>query len=256
MNKLGKIIAVAGKGGVGKTTISSFLIRYLVKQKMGSVLAVDADPNSNLGETLGLEPSQDIGKIIDDISKNINQIPVNMSKDEFITYRIETTLDETEGFDLLTLGRPEGSGCYCYVNNVLRGVLSRFMSSYDYIVIDNEAGLEHISRKTVKKIDFLIIVSDNTTIGLKAANRIFDLANELKIEYKKSYLIVNRVRDNKKVKMDLPIESAGIISEDISLIDNIEGSIMNFNEDSEIIKETNKIFSKVIKHTTYGVLAK
>jgi len=249
MNKAGKIIAVAGKGGVGKTTISSFLIRYLVKQKVGNILAVDADPNSNLGETLGLEPSQDIGKIIDDISKNINEIPVNMSKDEFITYRIETTLDEAEGFDLLTLGRPEGSGCYCYVNNVLRGVLSRFMSSYDYIVIDNEAGLEHISRKTVKKIDSLIIVSDNTTIGLKAANRIFDLANELKIEYKKSYLIVNRVRDNKKVKLDLPIESAGIISEDVSLIDDIEGSIMNFNEDSEVIKETNEIFSKVAERS-------
>ena len=249
MNKLGKIIAVAGKGGVGKTAMAGFLIRYLVKQGFGSVLAVDADPNSNLGESLGLNPAQDIGRIIDDISKNIGQIPVSMSKNEYINYRIETTLDEADGFDLLTLGRPEGSGCYCYVNNVLRGALSRLMSSYDYIVIDNEAGLEHLSRKTVKKIDTLIIVSDNTSVGLKAAKRISDLINELKIEYKKSYLIVNRLRANKKVDLGFPIEIAGLISEDSNLIDDIQGNIMTLGEDEQIIKETNETFSKITERS-------
>jgi len=256
MNKLGKIIAVSGKGGVGKTTVASFLIRYLVKQRFGSVLAVDADPNSNLGESLGLNPAQDIGSIIDDISKNIGQVPVSMSKDEYISYRIETTLDESNGFDLLTLGRPEGSGCYCYVNNVLRGVLSRLMSSYDYIVIDNEAGLEHLSRKTVKKIDTLIIVSDNTSVGLKAAKRISDLINELKIEYKKSYLIVNRLRANKKVDLGFPIEIAGTISEDINLLGTTQANIMNLGDDTQIAKEINEVFSKIIERTTYRVLAK
>ncbi|MBL7130611.1 MAG: AAA family ATPase [Candidatus Omnitrophica bacterium] len=252
---MSKIIAIAGKGGVGKTTIAGFLIRYLAKQKVGSVLAVDADPNSNLGETLGFNSTQDIGRIIDDISKNINQIPVNMSKDEFISYRIETTLGEAEGFDLLTMGRPEGPGCYCYVNNVLRQVLSKLMSSYDYIVIDNEAGFEHLSRRTVKKIELLIIVSDNTSLGLKAAKRIFDLVKELNIEYKKIFLILNRIKTKKEMSIELPVEIAGSVSEESDLSDYAQGNIMNFGEDKKIIRETNEIFSKIIEKTTYRALA-
>ncbi|MDD5005904.1 MAG: AAA family ATPase [Candidatus Omnitrophica bacterium] len=246
---MNNIIAFAGKGGVGKTTIASLLIRYLVKQKAGSVLAIDADPNSNLGELLGFKPTQDIGRIIDDISRNISQIPLNMSKDEFISYRIETTLDEAEGFDLLTLGRPEGTGCYCYVNNVLRNVSSKLMSNYDYIVIDNEAGFEHLSRKTLKKIDTLIIISDSTPQGLKAARRIFDLVKELKIEYKEIYLVVNRVKLNKKTDIDFPAEIAGFISEDVNISDAGEISIMNLDEKTQIIKETNEIFSHITERS-------
>lgn len=240
---MGKIIAVAGKGGVGKTTIASLLIRYLAKQKCGSVLAVDADPNSNLGEFLGFDSAQDIGRIIDDISKNINQVPVSMSKDEFISYRIETTLGEASGFDLLTMGRPEGPGCYCYVNNVLRQILSKLMSRYDYIVIDNEAGFEHLSRRTVKKIDTLIIVSDNTAVCLKAAKRIFELVKELNIEYKKIFLIINRINTKKEPNIEFPAEIAGLISEDAGLA----GDIMNLDDDKKIVKETSDIFLKVLE---------
>jgi CO dehydrogenase maturation factor len=171
-----------------------------------------------------------------------------MSKDEFIAYRIETTLDESEGFDLLTLGRPEGAGCYCYANNVLRGVLSRLMSSYDYVVVDNEAGMEHLSRKTLKKIDTLIIVSDNTNAGLKAAKRIFDLVNELEIKYKNIYLLVNKVSVGNKRKIEFPAEIMGFVGNDKKMEDGIN-SIIELNDDNLLVKETNEIFSSMLERS-------
>ena len=246
---MGKIIAIAGKGGVGKTTAASLFIRYLAKQKMGSVLAVDADPNSNLSESLGIDSTQDIGRIIDDISRNLDQVPVNMSKNEFISYCIETTLGEAEGFDLLTMGRPEGPGCYCYVNNILRQTLSKLMSSYDYIVIDNEAGFEHLSRRTVKKLDSLIIVSDNTSAGFKAAERIFGLVDELSIEYKNIFMVVNRVNKKDEISASFSIEVLGVISKDSDLADSVQMNIVDLGEDKNIVKETNEIFSKILERS-------
>jgi CO dehydrogenase maturation factor len=252
---MGKIIAIAGKGGVGKTTVASLLIRYLCQNNSGSVLAVDADPNSNLAGSLGVDSNQDIGKIIDDISKNLNLVPVNMSKDEFISYRIETTLGEAEGFDLLTMGRPEGPGCYCYVNNVLRNTLSKLMSSYDYIVIDNEAGFEHLSRRTVKKLDTLIIVSDNTSAGLKAAQRIFALVKELNIEYKNIFMILNRTRESAKVKIDFPVQIIGTIPNEQELSDSAQVNIMKLDDPKEIVITASRIFSAIIEKTAYGAVA-
>jgi len=249
VKKTGRIIAIAGKGGVGKSTMAALLVRYLVKQKVGSVLAVDADPNSNLGDYLGFSPTQDIGRIIDDISKNINEVPVNMSKDEFISYRIETTLDEADGFDLLTLGRPEGSGCYCYANNVLRTVLLRFMSSYDYIVIDNEAGFEHLSRKTVKQIDTLIIVSDNTDNGLKAARRIFGLVNDLQIKYNNVYLLVNKANADNRRKIEFPAEVIGFVGNKTDLSVGANSSIADLDENEALVRETDEIFSLICERS-------
>jgi len=249
VKKTGRIIAIAGKGGVGKSTMAALLVRYLVKQKVGSVLAVDADPNSNLGDYLGFSPTQDIGRIIDDISKNINEVPVNMSKDEFISYRIETTLDEADGFDLLTLGRPEGSGCYCYANNVLRTVLLRFMSSYDYIVIDNEAGFEHLSRKTVKQIDTLIIVSDNTDNGLKAARRIFGLVNDLQIKYNNVYLLVNKANADNRRKIEFPAEVIGFVGNKTDLSAGVNSSIADLDENEALVRETDEIFSLICERS-------
>jgi len=199
---MGYVIAVAGKGGTGKTTIAALITRLLKENKRGSVLAIDADPNSNLAETLGSEVKQTIGSMLDNVAKHPDMIPSGMTKDRFIEYQVQTIISEADGFDLLTMGKPEGPGCYCYVNNVLRNVLAKLIKDYDYVVIDNEAGLEHLSRRTTRQADALVIISDATAVGLKAAGRIDNLTKELDIKVKNKFLLVNRYNetmDNKKV---------------------------------------------------------
>jgi CO dehydrogenase maturation factor len=186
------VIALAGKGGTGKTTIAALLVRLLKENRSGSVLAVDADPNSNLAEALGLEAKETIGTILDDIAGHPEKIPSGMPKDRFIEYQVQSAVAEGEGFDVLTMGRPEGPGCYCYVNNALRNVVGKLIKDYKYVVIDNEAGLEHLSRRTTRKADTLLIISDATIAGLRAAKRINVLAKELKIETGKNLLVINR----------------------------------------------------------------
>lgn len=186
------VIALAGKGGTGKTTLAALLVKLLKEKHVGSVLAVDADPNSNLAEALGAEVKQSIGEILDEIGKHPECVPSGMPKDRFIEYQVQAAISENAGFDLLTMGRPEGPGCYCYVNNVLRNVMSRLIKDYDYVIIDNEAGLEHLSRRTTREANALVVVSDATVVGLKAAKRIVELVKELEIKTKNNLLIINR----------------------------------------------------------------
>ncbi|HID11122.1 MAG TPA: carbon monoxide dehydrogenase, partial [Candidatus Latescibacteria bacterium] len=141
------IVAVSGKGGTGKTTIAALLVRKLMRMD-GPVLAVDADPNSNLGEQLGMEVGETIGDIREEVLEE--ELPPGMTKDRYLELRIQETLTEGEGVDLLTMGRPEGPGCYCYVNHLLRGFLDRLSKNYRHIVVDNEAGMEHLSRRTTR----------------------------------------------------------------------------------------------------------
>lgn len=189
---MGYVIALAGKGGTGKTTIAALIVRIIKEKKLGSLLAVDADPNSNLNEALGIGITETIGQILDDLSQHPEKIPSGVPKDRFIEYQIQTAIAEGDGFDVLAMGRPEGPGCYCYVNSVLRNIMSKLIKEYDYVVIDNEAGLEHLSRRTTRSADALVVVSDATEVGLKAAQRIADIAKELKIETKKRFLLLNR----------------------------------------------------------------
>ncbi len=206
---MGCVIAMAGKGGTGKSTIAALLIRIIKEKKLGSILAVDADPNSNLAEILGLEVKESIGAILDDLSLHPEKVPVNMGKDAYIEYRVQTAIMEGDGFDILTMGRPEGPGCYCYVNNSLRNIMEKLVNDYDFVVIDNEAGLEHLSRRTTRRADVLLVVSDASCVGLRAAKRIVELTRELKIIIKKELLIVNRCDDKiddgqvKELKLDL-----------------------------------------------------
>lgn len=210
---MGYTIAIAGKGGTGKTTIAALIVRLIKEEKLGSILAVDADPNSNLAEFLGAKVKESIGSIIDDIASNPGKVPAGMSKDRFIDYRIQTAIQEQDGFDTLTMGRPEGPGCYCYANNVLRNIVNKLIKDYDYIIIDNEAGLEHLSRRTSGEADALIIVSDATAAGMRAAERIHDLAKELNIKTKKNFLIVNR-SDIKPKALIEGVDYLGSIPED------------------------------------------
>ena len=188
---MGYTIAIAGKGGTGKTTIAALMVRLLKEKKVGSILAVDADPNNNLSEALGLEVKKTIGSILDEVCLHPEKIPSSMSKDRFIEYQVQTSITEGDGFDVLAMGRPEGPGCYCYVNNLLRNITGKLIKDYDYVVIDNEAGFEHLSRRTTRACDALVVVSDATPVGLKAAQRISDLVKELNIKSKKNLLIIN-----------------------------------------------------------------
>ena len=186
------VIAVSGKGGMGKSTVAALIIRLLKEKKSGSVLAVDADPNSNLADLLGLKAAHTVGGILDDISSHPEKISPGMPKDRFIEFQIQSAIEETEGFDLLTMGRPEGPGCYCYVNNVLRNIMAKLIKDYDYVVIDNEAGLEHLSRRTTRSCDTMLVISDPTPVGLKSAQRIDTLIKELDIKVRNRLLLINR----------------------------------------------------------------
>jgi CO dehydrogenase maturation factor len=181
------ILAMTGKGGVGKTTLSSMVISWLVRRGETPVLAVDADSNANLNEALGVELRATVGGIRED-ARNAK----GMSKQEFLELRVQDSLVEKEGFDLLVMGRPEGRGCYCFANNVLRDVLDRLVKSYRHVVIDSEAGLEHISRRTLLSVDQLIMVSDCSVRGVHTTRRISALADEVKLDVRERGVIINR----------------------------------------------------------------
>jgi CO dehydrogenase maturation factor len=186
-------IAVAGKGGTGKTTLTGLVIRYLMEKRKGPVLAVDADANSNLNEVLGIESSGTIGHIREEALDTAGGRPHGMSLDEYLDMRIQQVMTEAEGFDLLVMGRPEGPGCYCAANNVIRKFTDHLMDSYPYIVTDNEAGLEHLSRRTTQNTDLLLVISDPSARGILTAGRVNGIVDELGLDVKRRVLIVNRV---------------------------------------------------------------
>lgn len=188
------IVAVAGKGGVGKSTLSALLVKVLAERTRTVVMAIDADPNSNLGDKLGIRVERTIGELREDLLRKAEELSAGVSKHELVRYQMEMAKVEGSNFDLLTMGRPEGRGCYCYINNILRTFIDEALNSYDYAVIDNEAGMEHLSRRTTKRMDVLIVVSDNTKLGVETAKRILALAQGMEIEVGRSVLVINRVQ--------------------------------------------------------------
>jgi CO dehydrogenase maturation factor len=188
-------IAVAGKGGCGKTSITALVIRYLKKNVKTPILAVDADPNANLGESLGLKVPQTIGRILDDFQHEKISIPSGMTKEAYLDYKLNETLVESRGLDLITMGRGQGPECYCYPNTVLKKFIDGLSDNYAYVVMDNEAGMEHLSRKTTDDVDALLLVSNHSVKGVRAIGRILELAAELKLHVKKKYILINMVPD-------------------------------------------------------------
>lgn len=186
-------IAVAGKGGSGKTSITSLVIRYLMKKGPGPILAVDADPNANLGDSLGLSPQKTIGSIIASFNEEKINIPAGMTKEAYLEFRLNDAMVESKSLDMVTMGRGEGADCYCYPNLLLRKFLDNLSGSYAYVVMDNEAGMEHLSRRTTQNIDELFLISDHSVKGVRTLARLRDLITELKLVVKRQSVIINFV---------------------------------------------------------------
>jgi CO dehydrogenase maturation factor len=214
-------IALAGKGGVGKTTVAGMVIKYLAQNQTGSILAIDADPSSNLNMVLGLDLEWTVGDIREDMLQQVKSslvqggaamgsLPGGVNKRDYLEYHIRSSLAEGSRFDLIAMGRGEGTGCYCAVNHNLREVVDGLSRHYEYVVIDNEAGMEHLSRRTTRDVQHLLIVSDPTQRGLVAAQRISDMSQDLDIHIEKSYLILNRLNGDTPAELQAFIDKLGI----------------------------------------------
>lgn len=192
---MGYIIGVTGKGGTGKTTIAGLMIASLLRRGMAPVLAVDADPNTCLDGVLGVTVRKTVGGVREEARGEASQAAAQgIAKREWLELKVAQSLVEGEGFDLIAMGRPEGPGCYCYANNVLKDIIAAIAKSYPFTVIDNEAGLENLSRRIVRHVDLLVMAGDPSARGLETIRRLCGLANEMKIDYSRLALVINRVR--------------------------------------------------------------
>ena len=191
------LIAITGKGGVGKTTIASLIIKQLIANRRAPVLAIDADPNSCLDAALGVKVERTVGGAREEVRAEVQSGLSGISKQELLQLKISESLVEAEGFDLISMGRPEGAGCYCYANNILKSAIGQLSGQYPYVVLDNEAGLENLSRRIVQKVNVLVVVSDVSNSGLEKLNRLYSLAREMDIQYDRLLLVVNRLRTDK-----------------------------------------------------------
>ncbi len=220
------VMAFAGKGGTGKTTLAGLTIRYIIDRKKMPVLAVDADSNNCLNEALGVDVHSTIGELREESLQVIRsgaERPGGMSMEQLFDYQVQQSIIESEGFDLMVMGRPEGPGCYCAANNIIRKYTDRLSETYPYVVIDNEAGMEHLSRRTTHRVNILFIVSDPSIRGLKTADRINRLVDELQLEIDERIVIINRVSGDEGIKLKIfaaesGLQVAGIVPQDSEIV--------------------------------------
>ncbi|MEI6126119.1 MAG: AAA family ATPase [Pseudomonadota bacterium] len=252
---MSKVIAIAGKGGTGKTTVSGLLIRYLKKTGKTPILAVDADPDSNLPYALGMTDEKTlstIGRTRQEFFDSKGDVPAGMPKESFLELKLSQSMVETKDVDLIVMGRPEGSGCYCFINNVLRKHLEVLGKNYPYVIIDNEAGLEHLSRRTAQNIDCLVIVSDYSLNGLRASLRIKELSDEMNLTVGKTFLIVNDAPGTLSARFEAEVEKTGLVllgyvPEDSTVPDyDIEKKpLVDLPDDSAAVRAVNRIAEKL-----------
>ncbi len=245
-----KTLAVAGKGGTGKTTFAALLIKYLSAHNLGTILAIDGDPSANLNLALGVALGETIGRIREDTRTEVTsgRYDTSIPKSDFFEYEVYDALVEGAQFDLIAMGRPEGPGCYCAANNILRGVIDRLGDQYDYVVIDNEAGMEHISRQTTRDVDCLFILTDMTMRGLNAAGHIKRLIQELGTRVYKAYLVINRTNGDvpplwqDKIQ-EFGLELIGTLPNDptVAQFDVVGRPIIEVSEDTPIYKAVARI---------------
>lgn len=258
-------IALAGKGGVGKTTTAGMVIKYLAQSQPSAILAIDADPSSNLNMVLGLDLEWTVGDIREGMLEQVKQsltaggaamgtLPGGVNKREYLNYEIRSSLAEGAQFDLIAMGRSEGPGCYCAVNHNLREVVDELSKSYRYVVIDNEAGMEHLSRRTTRDVQALLVVTDPTQRGIVAAERIAGFRKDMDINIEHVYLIVNRMRTDTipaplQQRIDaMDIELLGTIPADDELAEfEFSGRpLVELGDNSPVFKAISEMMAKIL----------
>ncbi len=257
-------IAVAGKGGVGKTTISALVIKYLVANCPGATLAIDADPSSNLNMVLGLDLDWTVGDIREDMLSQVKSslgsggaamgtLPGGVNKRDYLDYHIRSAMAEGGKFDMIAMGRSEGQGCYCAVNHNLREVIDAISRNYAYVVIDNEAGMEHLSRRTTRDVQHLLIVSDPSQRGLVAAERIASFRNELDIRIENAYLILNRLPgelpaalEERIAAMEVPFLGSVPANEELTSFEFAGRPLVELGEDSPVYRAVGAMLAKIL----------
>ncbi|MFZ5643943.1 MAG: AAA family ATPase [Bacillota bacterium] len=244
-------VAIAGKGGTGKTTLAALLIRQITKAGKGPVLAVDADANANLHEALGIEVDDTISELLNRINRNIEPLPAGMTKDQYVAYRVHESLAEGEDVDLLVMGGPEGAGCYCYANNLVRGFMQELSKNYPFVVMDNEAGLEHLSRRTTQNVDVLLVSSDSSARGIRSAGRVKEVVDSLGLDIKKMYLVVSKVTDGTIEALKEEIDRTGLellgsipLDDQVREYDLRSMPLVSLPDNSTVVQAVNEIAQK------------
>lgn len=248
---MGRVIAVTGKGGTGKTAVTAMLVRHLVK-KGARLLAIDADPDANLADALGAEVAKTVGDMREFMQQARYTTPPDTDKQSLFQAKLFETIAEMDGYDLLVMGRPEGSGCYCFVNNLLRGLMDKTIDQYDIIVIDTAAGLEHFSRDTIPDLDTLIVVTDESRRGLTTAERIREIARELALKYENMYVVANKVTTDRKEVVIQNATGAGLkvigtipFDETLAKFDLVGDPLIGLPDNSPSILEMEQVAKEI-----------
>jgi CO dehydrogenase maturation factor len=257
-------IALAGKGGVGKTTIAGLIIRYLTKIQSKPVLAIDADPSSNLNIVLGMDLEATVGDIREGLLKEVQQslqysgaamgtLPGGITKHDYLDLQIRSSLEEGDNVDLVAMGRSEGPGCYCAVNHNLREVIDSISMKYQYVIIDNEAGMEHLSRRTTRDVQHLIIVTDPSIRGIVAAERIAEISHDLEIQIDHIYLVLNRSPQETPPPIQKRIEQTKIPliatipnNDELSVLEYTGESIFKLSDESNIYRLIEDMMGRIL----------
>lgn len=247
-------IAVAGKGGSGKTSLASLVIRYLQRSGASPILAIDADPNANLGDSLGLKVGQTVGSIIASFNEEKINIPPGMTKEDYLEFQISDALTESKGLDLLTMGRGEGPECYCYPNLMLRRFADKLSEGYAYVVMDNEAGMEHLSRRTTQNINELLLVSDHSIKGVRTIARLKELVGELGLVVKRQSVVINFVPDGidphisqEMKKLGLELTAAVPLDKEVFEADLNLTPLLELPDTAKAVMAVNDLMTKLLK---------